>query len=136
MTHGKKGHRESNGAGEFHKKRADERYHVPAVYKQHVKLQVRAGKAFHCVDIGNFSRRGILFVSPVRFDIDSSVDCIISIAQWLEKDVSFGARIKHCVEKNGSFLIGANIESVSDSYCFEVLAEVHDFVMRQHDARL
>lgn len=136
MTRGKKGHRDSKRAGDFNEKRVDERYHVPAVYKQHVKLQVRSGNAFECVDIGNFSRRGILFVSPVPLDIDSSVDCIISITQWLEKDVSFSARIKHCVEKNGSFIIGASIESVADANCFEVLAEVHDFVMRQHDARL
>jgi hypothetical protein len=88
------------------------------------------------VDIGNFSRRGILFVSPVQLAVDSSVDCIISITQWLEKDISFSARVKHCVEKNGSFIIGANIESVADANYFEVLVEVHDFVMRQHDARL
>lgn len=134
MTHGKKGHRTSNRDGDSHEKRVDERYHVPAVYKQHVKLQVRSGNAFEHVDIGNFSRRGVLFVSAVRLDIDSSVDCIISIAQLLAKEVSFGARIKHCVEKNGSFLIGANIESVADANWFEVFAEVHDFVMRQHDA--
>jgi len=134
MTRGKKDRGDPKRSGDFNEKRMDERYHVPAVYKQHVKLRVRSGNAFECVDIGNFSRRGILFVSPVRLAMDSSVDCIISITQWLEKEVSFGARIKHCVEKNGCFLIGANIESVADANWFEVFAEVHDFVMRQHDA--
>ena len=136
MSHGNNGHQDSKRAEDFNEKRVDKRYHVPAAYKQHVKLLVRSGNAFEHVDIGNFSRRGILFVSPVRLDIDSSVDCIISITQWLEKDVSFSARVKHCVEKNNSFIIGANIESVADVNCFEVLAEVHDFVMRQHDVRL
>jgi PilZ domain len=135
MTQGKNGHRDSKRPGNFNEKRVDKRYHVPVVYKQHVKLQVRSGNAFEQVDIGNFSRRGILFVSPVRLEMDSSVDCVISIAQLLAKEVSFCARIKHCVEKNGSFLIGANIESVADTNWFEVFAEVHDFVMRQHDSR-
>jgi hypothetical protein len=132
MTHGKDGSRDPKSAGDHGEKRVDKRYHVPAVYKQHVKLQVRCGKTCEHVEIGNFSRRGILFVSPVRMELGSSVDCVISITQWLEKEVSFGARIKHCVENNGSFLIGANIESVADANWFEVFAEVHDFVVRQH----
>jgi hypothetical protein len=135
MTHGKNDHRDPKRRGDFSEKRVDERYRVPAVYKQHVKLKVRSGNAFEHVDIGNFSRRGILFVSPVRLAMDSAVDCIIAIEQLLAKEVSFRARIKHCVEKNGSFLIGANIESVADTNWFEVFAEVHDFVMRQHDFR-
>ncbi len=134
MTHGQDGHRNLKRAGDLKEKRVDERYHVPAVYKQHVKLQVRSGNTCEHVEIGNFSRRGILFVSPVPMEKDSTVDCVISISQWLEKEVSFGARIKHCVENNGSFLIGANIESVADANWFEVFAEVHDFVVRQHDS--
>jgi hypothetical protein len=135
MTHGNDGQRDPKNAGDLLEKRVDERYRVPAVYKQHVKLQVRCGKTCEHVEIGNFSRRGILFVSPVRMEMDSPVDCVISISQWLAKEVSFNARIKHCVENNGSFLIGANIESVPDANWFEVFAEVHDFVMRQHDFR-
>jgi hypothetical protein len=135
MTHGKDGRRDPKNAGDHGEKRVDERYHVPAVYKQHVKLQVRCGKTCERVEIGNFSRHGILFVSPVRMEMGSSVDCVISIAQWLEKEVSFNVRVKHCVENSGSFLIGANIESVADTNWFEIFAEVHDFVMRQHDSR-
>ncbi len=121
--------------GGFREKRREERYHVPAVYKHHVKLKVRSGNApFERVDIGNFSRRGILFVSPVRLNLDCPIDCTISISQWLDKEVTFSARVRHCVEKEGSYIIGADIDSVGDATWFEVFVEVHDFVIRQHDS--
>jgi hypothetical protein len=122
---------DSKPLGGFVEKRKSRRYHVPAVYRRHVKLRVRSGDASVAVDIGNFSRSGILFFSSEPYDVEAPIACAISMSQWLAKDVLFGARVKYCVEKDSVYLIGANVESVDDALWFEVFVEVHDFVVRQ-----
>ncbi len=133
MTHDKKNGRHGP-AGGFVEKRKEKRYRVPSVYRQHVQLRVRKDDACVHAEIDNFSRSGILFISPEPFDVESYAECVISMSKWLAKDVSFGTRIKSCVEKEGSFLIGASIESVADAVWFEVFVEIHDFVVRRQGA--
>ena len=116
-------------------KRREERYPVTAVYQRYITMKVKSGSDFVSVAMGNFSRSGVLFVSPVMIPADSHAECIISIPRLLSKDISFGIHVRHCFNKEeNSFLVGASIESVADETWFAIFTEVHDFIMRRRDA--
>jgi len=120
-------------AGDFGERRREERYSVPAVYQRYITMKVKSGNGFVSVAMSNFSRGGVLFVSPVSLPADSHTECIISIPELLSKDISLGIHVLHCYMKENSFLVGASIETVADETWFAIFAEVHDFIVRRRD---
>ena len=85
-----------------------------------------------CV-LGNFSRSGILFVSPAPFEADSYAECVIATPSLLSREVVFGIRVKYCLPKEGSFFVGAAIETVADRLLFDIFAEIHDYIVQRQD---
>ena len=94
--------------------RREQRLLVPAVYLRYIKLKVKISKVFVSVILQNFSGIGILFESKVPFEIQSHVNCVISISRALSREIAFDVRVKHCEKKNNTFLIGAEIERAAD----------------------
>lgn len=123
-------HREEK-AGDFVEKRGADRFRVPPVYQRYINMRVRSGGDFLPVSLGDFSRSGILFVSPVSFSVDSHAECIISIPDILSRDISIGIQVKHCYSKDGSFLVGGEINTIADTVWFDVFAEIHDFIVQR-----
>jgi hypothetical protein len=118
---------------DFSEKRREERYAVSAVYQRYITMKVKSGSDFMSVALSNFSRSGVLFVSPVLLPPDSRAECIISIPRLLSKDISFGILVRHCFDKENSFLVGASVETVADETWFAIFTEIHDFIMRRRD---
>jgi hypothetical protein len=113
-------------------KRKEERYQVPDACQQYIRLRVKSGNEFVPAILGNFSRNGILFESPVAFSKGTQTECVISISLLLSRDISFGIEVRYCYEAKGSYIMGASVDTISDETWFDVFVEVHDFiVMRQ-----
>ena len=113
-------------------KRREERYQVPDACQQYIKLRVKSGNEFVPAILGNFSRNGILFESPVSFSKGTHTECALSISLLLSRDISFGIEVRYCYEAKGSYIMGASIDTIADETWFDVFVEVHDFiVMRQ-----
>lgn len=117
----------------FIEKRREDRFRVPSVYQRSITLRVKSSGDFETVVLGAFSRSGILFVSPAPFEAGSNAECIISIPRVLSRDIAFGITVKHCLQKEGAFFVGAAIDTVADAFWFDVFAEVHDFIMKRQD---
>jgi len=111
--------------------RRQQRLPVPAVYQRYIHLKVKIDNVFVPIILHNFSGIGILFESHGPFEIESSVDCVISISQSLSREIAFGIRVKHCEKKNNAFFVGAAIEMAGDATWFNVFKEVHDFIMQR-----
>jgi PilZ domain len=111
--------------------RRERRLPVPAVYQRYLHLKVKRDDVFVPVVLHDFSGIGILFESPGPFEIESHVDCVISISQLLSKEIVFGIRVKHCEKKNNAFFVGAAIETAGDATWFNVFKEIHDFIMQR-----
>lgn len=120
-------------AGEFIEKRLEERFSVPPVYERYITLRVKSDDEFATCALGNFSRSGILFVSPAPFEADSHAECVIATPSLLSREVVFGIRVKYCLPKEGSFFVGAAIETVADRLLFDIFAEVHDYIVQRQD---
>ena len=113
--------------------RRAQRHPVPAVYLRYIKLKVKIDRVFVSVILQNFSGVGILFESKVPFEIQSHVDCVISISRALSREVAFDVRVKHCEKKNNTFLVGAEIEKAADETWLNVFRAVHDFILQRQD---
>jgi len=113
--------------------RRAQRLPVPAVYLRYIKLKVKIDRVFVSVVLQNFSGVGILFESKVPFELQSHVDCVISISRALSREVAFDVRVKHCEKKNNTFLIGAEIEKAADETWLNVFRAVHDFILQRQD---
>lgn len=118
---------------DFSEKRREERYPVSAVYQRYITMKIKSGSDFVSVALSNFSRGGILFVSPVLFPPGSRAECVISIPRLLSKDISLGIHVRHCFNKENSFLVGASIETVADETWFAIFTEIHDFIIQRRD---
>lgn len=115
----------------FIEKRREDRYAVSTIYQRYLELRIKAGNDLVPVVMDNFSRHGILFESPVPFDADAHVECLISISRSLSKDIAFKVQIRHCLKKENIFIIGAAIETVADSTWFDIFVEVHNFIVQR-----
>jgi len=113
--------------------RRAQRLPVPAVYLRYIKLKVKIDRVFVSVVLQNFSGVGILFESKVPFELQSHVDCVISISRALSREITFDVRVKHCEKKNNTFLIGAEIERAADETWLNVFRAVHDFILQRQD---
>lgn len=114
-------------------KRREERFRVPPVYERYISLRVKSGDEFVTCVLGDFSRSGILFISPATFEAGSHAECIISMPILLSKEVAFGIRVKYCLAREGSFFVGAAIDTVADQIRFEIFSEIHDFIVQRQD---
>ena len=114
-------------------KRCEERFLVPELYRQYITLEIRQGDRFVPAVLANFSRKGILFECPVLFEKGSRTECKIKISLVLAREISFGIDVMYAYSCNGSHIMGASIDSISDQTWFDVFVEVHDFiVLRQN----
>jgi hypothetical protein len=115
--------------GPLVEKRREERFPVPEVYKRYITLEVKHGDRFVPAVLANFSRKGILFECPVPFEKGRRTECVIKISLVLSREISFGINIMYCYSNNGSHIMGASIDSISDLTWFDVFVEVHDFII-------
>ncbi len=107
--------------------RKEQRYAVPAECQKYIKLQVKSGNELVPALLGNFSRSGILFECPVAFGKGDRTQCFLSISR-LSREISFMIEIMYCYDDKGSYLMGASIDTISDTKWFDVFVEVHDFI--------
>ena len=110
-------------------KRREERYSVPDDCRQHVKLWVRNEKEYVPAILGNFSRSGILFESPVPLSKGDHTVCIISISLVLARKLAFSIEVKYCYADHGSHITGASIDRISDEHWFDAFVEVYDLIV-------
>jgi hypothetical protein len=123
----------SGSKGNFIEKRREARFPVPSVYQRSITLRVKSRGDFSTVVLGAFSRSGILFVSSAPLEAGSDAECIISMPGVLSRDIAFCITVKHCLQKDDIFLVGAAIATVADAVWFDIFAEVHDFIMKRRD---
>jgi len=109
--------------------RRAKRYEVPDASRQYVKLLVKSSNEFVPAILGNFSRNGILFESPVAFSQGDRTECVISISLLLSREISFGIEVKYCYADHGSHITGAAIDTISDEAWFDAFTEVYDFIV-------
>ena len=116
---------------EVAERRREQRYAVSDALQQDVKLQVKSGSSFVPAILGNFSRSGILFESPVPFKQGEHTTCVLTISLLLAREISFGIEVRYCYADNGSHITGASIDTISDGAWFDAFVEVYDLIAQR-----
>ncbi|OGW40245.1 MAG: hypothetical protein A2X58_08480 [Nitrospirae bacterium GWC2_56_14] len=109
--------------------RREKRYNVPDACQQYIKLRVKRGDEFVPAILGNFSRNGILFESPVPFSQGEHTACTISISLVLSHEISFDIEVRYCYADQVSHITGASIDTISDEIWFDAFVEVYDLIV-------
>jgi len=109
--------------------RREERYRVPDACQQYIKLRVKSGNEFVPAILGNFSRNGILFESPMSFCKGEHTACVISISLLLSREITFDIEVRYCYPDHGSYIAGASIDTISDEIWFDAFVEVYDLIV-------
>ncbi|HUJ19223.1 MAG TPA: PilZ domain-containing protein [Nitrospirota bacterium] len=125
----------SGSEEEIAEKRREQRYTVPDACQEHIKLQVKSGNEFVPALLGNFSRNGILFESPVPFRQGEHTECIVSISFMPTREISFGIEVRYCYADHGSHITGAAVDTISDENWFDVFVDAHDFIVLRQCSR-
>jgi hypothetical protein len=108
---------------------------VPDACQEHIGLQVKSGNDFVPALLGNFSRNGILFESPVPFRQGVHAECIVTISFLPTREISFGIEVRYCYADHGSHITGAAVDTISDEKWFDVLVDAHDFIVLRQCSR-
>jgi len=119
----------------FIEKRRDKRFPVPEACKQDITLEVKHGGRFVPATLANFSRKGILFESPMPLEKGARSECIIKISLVLSREISFGINIMYCYSNGGSHIMGASIDTISDQTWFDAFVEVHDLIVQRQGSQ-
>jgi len=112
-------------------RRREKRHPVPPIYRDYIKLSINLSGEFIEAQILDFSRRGLRLSSPIPLEIDTTIQCIISIPKSLTRDASFRARVRHCSKSEERYIAGCEIESIEDELWFRVVEKVHDFIWQK-----
>jgi hypothetical protein len=112
--------------------RADERketrYPLPEAFQAFILLEVAAGSMTVPVVLTNFSMNGIQFQSPQSMERDTNLECFLRAKHMVGKEVRFKTSVKYCKGHDEAFLVGAEIEEVSDASDFNFFLSVFDFI--------
>jgi hypothetical protein len=109
-------------------RRRESRYPMPEKYQRHLKFLIAVSDIFIPARLVNFSRRGLSFVSADELLVGSSHRCMISTAQTIRKETSFNIRVRHCAEHADGYLVGAEIEDISDGLSFDFFENIVSFI--------
>ena len=112
--------------------RADERretrYPLPEAFQEFILMEVSVNGMTVPVILTNFSMSGIQFRSPQPMDEDTSLECFLRTRHMVGKEVRFTTSVKYCKTKDDDFLVGCQIENVSDASDFDFFQNVFDFM--------
>lgn len=109
-------------------RRRESRYPLPEIYHRHLKFLVAVSDIGIPARLVNFSRHGLSFVIADELSVDALHRCMISTAQTIKKETSFTIRVRHCAGHADGFLVGAEIEDVSDGQSFDFFENIVSYI--------
>lgn len=109
-------------------RRSEHRFPFPGIYHKYIELRTEISDSFKNISIINFSEHGLLFSSSDPIAPGELKECILSTKHTIKKEVHFMVRTRHCRKYKGSYMIGVQIEEVSDVTSFNFFRNIHGFI--------
>jgi hypothetical protein len=109
--------------------RQEWRYPMPGIYQEYLSLYLKLsnGQIIPAL-LMNFSKTGIQFSSPHRFESRVPFDCVLGTSHLVGKEVRFRAKPRYIIPKDDEFIVGAKVIEVSDSGDLDFFRSVHEFI--------
>lgn len=110
-------------------KRRDVRFGVPDKCQRYLSLHIKADGSHIPAVLANFSRNGILFESSVPMETGATTECILSLSLLINRVISFRIQVRYCYKNDSSYIIGAEIDRITDHTWFDFFEEIYDFIV-------
>ena len=117
------------GETQAYERRREMRFPLPEIYQKYIILKINISGIFVPVILANFSQHGLQFICSQPLEADSVKDCVLVTSQTIGRQVYFKARVRHCAKQNEEYIVGAQIEEISDSASFDFFTSVHDYIL-------
>jgi hypothetical protein len=113
-------------------RREERRYPLSDIYSKYVSCKLFISGS-HCLDaqLLEFSMNGLKLQSPVHKEMNSEIDCIISLPKLYPKDLRTRIKIKYvepAEDEGGDYILGAMIIDTDKSYLTRVFTKIIEFV--------
>ena len=113
-------------------RRQSPRHPVAEIYQKYISCVIyENGHGYNDARILDFSLNGIKIESPVSKELDSELNCIISLPKLYSKDLKAKLRICHIApaeENDGNYIIGAQIIESDRTYLARVYTKILEFI--------
>ncbi len=114
---------------ESNEKRREIRYPLPDDYRKYITITTEINGSMLTMELINFSKRGFQALSPALLKEGTVHTFTLITEHSMKKHLTLNATIRYCgAEKDNGYLIGAEIEKVSDSPDFNFFNNVFGFI--------
>lgn len=109
-------------------RRHESRYPLPEKYQRYLTFCIDVSSIFVPARLVNFSRHGLSLVLAEALAVNSSHRCMLSTSKTIRKETYFYIRVRHCSVHDGGFLVGAEIEDISDGLSFDFFENIVSYI--------
>jgi len=112
-------------------RRQEPRYPVAEMYRKYVMCRLYDNGSLRTeATILDLSMNGLRIESPVHWEVDSEINCVISLPRLYPKDLKAKLLVRHArpANGNGTYIIGARIIDADRTYLPRVFTKIIEFV--------
>ncbi len=113
-------------------RREERRYPLSDIYSKYVSCKLFISGS-DCLEaqLLEFSMSGLKLQSPIHKEMNSELDCIISLPKLYPKDLRTRIRVRYVApaeNEDGEYILGAMIIDTDKSYLTRVFTKIIEFV--------
>ena len=109
--------------------RKEQRHDIPDPCRKYLTFTVSQDREPVTAVIGNFSRNGILFECSRQLAAGNRTECSLRVNTTTPREITFEIDVKYCYENNGTFIIGASIQAISQDKWFDAFEKLFDMIV-------
>jgi hypothetical protein len=113
-------------------RRRFKRYPLPEIYQSLINILVFRKQGPVKIKIINFSKKGILFLSPLPFERDSNIEGVVSITagDTTTKEYSFRAKVIYCTKTDEGYKAGVELQELSKTAEVDFFRIIYNLVFQ------
>ena len=116
--------------------RKEDRFEIPERFHNYIRMMIKTrGGPYRPVRLMDLSKSGVRFESPMPFDYDQEIECLVSIPESISRVVVLSVKaVNETALGTDIWMIGARITRVNDELWFRVLRKVFEFMKEREGA--
>jgi hypothetical protein len=116
-------------------RRRDDRYCLPDIYQEHIRLELRNSGGTVAVKVLDFSRHGLRFQGAGAVEPKTVLDCRLSTTGEPGDYIYFKVRVAHCLPVGDKCMVGAEIlEKGGEENCL-VYRQLYNLILEMAVSR-
>ena len=113
-------------------RRRYKRYPLPEIYQSLINILIYKKEDSIKTRIINFSKKGILFLSPQPFDRDSIIEGVVSITAGdvNTREYTFKAKVIHCIRTDKGYKAGVELQKLGETADVDFFKIIYNLIFQ------